>query len=264
MEDKNRKPFEVKDSLREAQIDRVFTIKDLDDISYRQLNDWDKKGLLWDFGRENEKSWRKFSIIDLVLLSTIKDLKKCLYSDEAIKNIVHKVAPRFELLMLNTLENTAENFSYIIACAKGVAGIGKGQDAIVNYHRAITELCKKGNLLNEGMLIIPIGLYYRNFLVKYYRKQLEIDKKSELNPLNTMPENLRQMVILDLIKDEDYSEILIKKQDEDFIIKPKCNNNRLSLNQIVDLLNKNDYASFEIKKQNGQMVHISKEETIKI
>ena len=60
-------------SLNQKKTDerQVFTIKDLEDVSYRQLNDWDKRGFLKSCKRDNSNGWRKFSVFDITCRNTL-------------------------------------------------------------------------------------------------------------------------------------------------------------------------------------------------
>lgn len=60
-----------------------FTIKDID-VSYTELNYWDKKGLV-PVNRETEAQWRKFNFFDIVWLGIVRELRKFGVKTEIIR-----------------------------------------------------------------------------------------------------------------------------------------------------------------------------------
>ncbi len=69
--------------LLEKLSDRILTAKDLQKslgLSYRQLNDWEKRGIIKSILNrpfvKKAEGWRKFSIIDLIYFGILVNLKK--------------------------------------------------------------------------------------------------------------------------------------------------------------------------------------------
>jgi DNA-binding transcriptional MerR regulator len=78
-----------------------FTLQDaqemIDDLTYRKINDWDDKGLL-SCSREDDKAgWRRFSVIDILKLSVITQLRKFGVTTEKIKTITDKLSSNFDV-----------------------------------------------------------------------------------------------------------------------------------------------------------------------
>ena len=135
---------------------KVFTIKDLEEVSYRQLNDWDKRGFLKTCNRDNSNGWRKFSVFDIVVLKIIRDMKKNLYSDDAINFILEQITNIKPVLLTGMLSNDESNYYYIIVSQEGGYSIAKGKSELIDFHREISEDFKLKKLLSESLLIIPI------------------------------------------------------------------------------------------------------------
>lgn len=262
--DKENVIFSMGKNCENSDEKQVFTIKDLDDVSYRQLNDWDKRGLLNACKRDNSNSWRKFSIFDIICLKIIRDMKKNLYSDEIIIFILDQIKNIKSALITGLFHNDEKDLYYLVLSQNGGYGIGKGHNMLVNFHREISDDLNLNNLLSESLLIIPIGQYYKEYAIKYIKKELEISKESSDNPLCQLPSNIRKMIILDVIENEDYKEILIQKKKSDYIIKPKSKDNKLTKKEIVKLIYNAEFQNIELKFTNGKCVYLEKEETIKI
>ena len=243
---------------------QVFTIKDLEEVSYRQLNDWDKRGFLKSCKRDNTNGWRKFSVFDITCLKIIRDMKKNLYSDEVINFILQQVTNIKPALLTGIFHSDEQDYYYLAVSQRGGYGIGKGNNSLVNFHREVSSDFKQENLLSESLLIIPIGQYYKEGMLKYFKKELELDKNNKVNPFCDIQAALRRVLILDTIENENYIEILIRKKKADYIIKPKCKDNKLTREELVELVKNSEYENIEVKFTNGNSVFLTKEETIKI
>lgn len=258
------KVAEQSDNQPKTDERQVFTIKDLEEVSYRQLNDWDKRGFLKSCKRDNSNGWRKFSVFDITCLKIIRDMKKNLYPDNVINFILQQVTNIKPALLTGMFHSDEQDYYYLAVSQKGGYGIGKGDNSLVNFHREVSSDFKQANLLSESLLIIPIGQYYKEGMLKYFKKELELDKNNKVNPFCDMPAALRQVLILDTIENKNYIEILIRKKKADYIIKPKCKDNKLTREELVELVKNSEYENIEVKFTNGNSVFLTKEETIKI
>ncbi|MBU1086467.1 MAG: MerR family transcriptional regulator [Candidatus Omnitrophica bacterium] len=76
-----------------------FTLKDcqkcIPELTYRKINDWDRKDLITGARVNKRAGWRKFSIIDLVKLLIICDLRRFGLHIENIKSILSKISNAF-------------------------------------------------------------------------------------------------------------------------------------------------------------------------
>ena len=243
---------------------KVFTIKDLEEVSYRQLNDWDKRGFLKTCNRDNSNGWRKFSVFDIVVLKVIKDMKKNLYSDDVINFILEQITNIKPVLLTGMLSNDESNYYYIIVSQEGGYSIAKGKSELIDFHREISQDFKLKKLLSESLLIIPIGLYYKECMLKFYKKELELNKNNKINPFCDMPASIRRMIIIDTIENENYIEVLIKKKKADYIIKPKSKYNKLTREEMLDIIQNAEFVNLEVKITQGNSIFLEKEETIKV
>lgn len=254
----------AKQSENEPKTDekKVFTIKDLEEVSYRQLNDWDKRGLLKTCKRDNSNSWRKFSVFDIVILKVIRDMKKNLYSDDVINFTLEQISNIKPALLTGMLSNDESNYYYIIVSQEGGYLIAKGKSELIDFHREISKDFNHKKLLSESLLVIPIGLYYKESMIKYFKKELALDKNNKINPFCDMPAPLKRIFIIDTIENEDYIEVLIKKKKSDYIIKSKCKDNKLTRKEFIELIENTEFENVELKFLNGNSVYLTKTETI--
>lgn len=98
--------------------EKKYTIKDTD-ATYRTINHWAKLGLI-DDDRENEgKGWRKFSIVDLVWLGVLKQLREYGFSLEKIKKGYDAINDMPGLLEFGIYMAMAKQAVYLIVLPDG-------------------------------------------------------------------------------------------------------------------------------------------------
>lgn len=97
-------------TLTEKQL-KAADLREILGLTYRQLNDWDSRGILRSFRDRSEESkadgWRKFSIIDVIALSILSELKRRGIPVSALKNVVDTL-----FLMNDTLYSVIPNIFY--------------------------------------------------------------------------------------------------------------------------------------------------------
>ena len=80
-----------------------------------------------------------------------------------------------------------------------------------------------------------------------------------------MPDNFRKEFIIDLINDQQYTEILIQKKDRDYVIKSKSGeNNKMSHEEAIKTLIKNDFENIDLKVINGKTISVTRQKVDKI
>jgi len=85
-------------ALIEKANERMLTSKDIKRIlglSYRQLNDWENRGMLKSiFARpmsERTEGWRRFSVLDLLCLGLLKEAKRQGISITKLQNFMNRI-----------------------------------------------------------------------------------------------------------------------------------------------------------------------------
>ena len=62
-------------------------------FSYRNINEWESKGLISPYRATKGIGWRKFSAIDMVKLFIISDLKTFGFTNDEINRILNRISP---------------------------------------------------------------------------------------------------------------------------------------------------------------------------
>ena len=103
---------EASPKLREP----IFTLKKLQPyvsgLTYRKINDWDNKNLISGIRDKGKSGWRKFSIIDSILLCIITDLKNIGFDSERIHEIVSNIS-NGTVLVFNTKTKKQERYKFL-------------------------------------------------------------------------------------------------------------------------------------------------------
>ena len=60
-------------------------------ITYRKLNDWDERGLLRADRQTKNTGWRRFSVMEVIILQIIADLKRFGFDDKRIRRVRHAI-----------------------------------------------------------------------------------------------------------------------------------------------------------------------------
>ena len=234
----------------------VFRVNDISDISYRQINDWEEKGLIKPVRKDAKKGWRNFSVIDLLSLKVIRDLKKHNIPNNYIEQVINYILANLQILQLNVITGNEDAF-YLLYCDNDKITLIQGKNTIIAIFKEYSEK-------HKPVLIIPIGNYFLDTIKQYYKNLLSVNKDSTINPLINVPSNIKEEMIMDMIRDKNYTEILIQKKDKDYVIKSKEPEiNKLSDKEILEIIKSNNFQTVEVKVHNGNIA-ITKQETEKI
>lgn len=235
----------------------VFKIGDIEDVSYRQINDWEEKGLIAPARVHKQKGWRLFSVMNLLTLKLIRDLKKHNLPNGHIKQVIEYVMS-YKLVLQTGLINQQQDRAYLLVCDSNKVSLLLGKNIVSSVFETYSNS-------HEPILMIPIGNYFCSVVKQYYKCKFMVGKDSDIHPLKNMPINIKEEIILDVIRDKTYNEILIQKRDEDYIIRPKKREtNRLTEEDIIKLLKEKDFQNIEVKIQNGKIIALTSEEVNKV
>lgn len=99
-----------------------FTLRDcqryIPNLTYRKVNDWNRKNAITGFRKNKKAGWRKFSAIDFVKLFVISDLRNFGMNIENIKAILANISVAFvEESLKSTKKRRFLQLEYFIACS---------------------------------------------------------------------------------------------------------------------------------------------------
>lgn len=253
----------------------------IEDITYRQINSWEKEELITGTRQNNdERGWRKFSFIDLIKLQIIADLRRNDFAIKRIKTIVDAISnTTFEKIISAPSEKNVRlekvKFYLLEYAFVRVTNKQKIIAIIDEDNEVVFEPVDKALVYYSGVwqaspltIILPIWCYVKN-LAKLSNKDMPVSDDSSLI---TLLEKLRhtpttkEQRILDIVKNKAYDEITLKKRNNDeILIRAKQRTSAsISDKDIIDLINRNDYQSVTVITEQGKRVALIQEESIKV
>lgn len=224
------------------------------EVTSRTLNYWEEKNLL-PVLRDNNKGWRKYSIIDLVWINIIVELRKFGLQLDQIKKIKDDIftqednntnnfiAPELNLYVASCFLNKP---SYLIVFANGNASLGTFQEINFSIQLGFVKNHISISLNDIVSKIIPSkeGKLKPDFSSLFELKKEEIDLLFEL-------------------RFKEWDEITLKSKDNK-IATIETTTIEESKERISDLLSKSDYQDIIIKRRDKNIVSIKRTELKRI
>jgi len=255
--------------MKEPEEDRLFSasdVREVADLSYRQLNDWDQKGLLPP-SRRNPAGWRKFTPRELFVILICAEIRRRfgtpLESLTYVQSIMlqegaNHFAAAVEIMatfhmpvfLLTDLKST-----FIMDHPFELAdllefGLGAGQ-AEANY-----LLLKVNPLVNK-----LLSCRTEPFEIEENRDGYNILIQARYSHHAKNPEEAQ---ILDLIRDQSFSRIEVFSKNGD-LIKAYAERDLESKNydEILVLLDKHNYQSITVTTHEGKTARLTQRLTFK-
>ncbi len=187
---------DVKDALHLPR----YTVSNTNQ-SYRTINNWDENKILFE-NTERGNGWRKFSIVEIVWIEIIKELRKFGLSLSSIKILRDK----------NFIIKKDDSFDPILL-AFYIARVMNGDDVLlVADAEGNGSFCRIEDYINS-QIIKPLPASY--IMVSINKIYFRISKNQRYLKNNThfMPMNSKELEMFGKIMEGNVSEIKIKPKD---------------------------------------------------
>jgi len=248
--------------------EQAFTIKQIknciENITYRKINDWENKGLLVANREKNPVGWRKFSINDVLKLFIISDLKKFGLNYKKIKTIITGISQDTIRVKNNNTEEKFLKLEYNFFC--GMKGeklylmIDKYNSHLFDKILVITDFIYGDSYLDPKIIILPFFLYIQKLSSNLLNIKRDYPSDSICLKFLELRQTDQEKKILKIIRDKNYQEIFIKKDNDEFKIKTKIRKNGLiSDKDIIKLINSQEYQNVTVITENGKKISIIQE-----
>lgn len=133
--------------------EKKFTIKNTD-ASYRAINHWSRLGLLDDSRSEETKGWRKFSVVDLVWLKALGELRQFGVALDKIK-VGYEALKEFDrLLEFGIFSAIMRNAIYLVVFSDGYIELANRE--------ALSTGESLGFLQDSSYLVISINNFLKD------------------------------------------------------------------------------------------------------
>jgi DNA-binding transcriptional MerR regulator len=224
--------------LRQHLSRKIYSIKENDGATYRQINHWESIGLIDDV-RESENDWRKFSICDMAWQQIILALREFGFPNEKIAIVKESLSiskpkngvyyPFLDywitaVLMRETVflvvlndGNASIGNNHQILMAEGV-GFLKGHHLRINLNKIVQKFYKKDISPKQDLYHLPIDSQeldiieavragnYESVKVKFNKGKVDVMEKTE-------DINIEQKII-EILKESKFQNIEIRQKDD--------------------------------------------------
>lgn len=233
--------------------DKRFPVNDVG-ATYRVINHWDSMGLLGNMRENNDQSWRKFSLVDIVWVKVLQELRKYGLSLEQLKQTYQSA-----FFHPAITEQKWKMFEFsICACLFHNAMIA------VIFEDGLMEILPKAALSVNG----DFGIFKAKscLLLNLNRCVQEVMPTMNLHPEGNVRFSLNEKdsKVFTLLFDNEISEITVMKKNgaiDRIETKKKSLGNT---QRIMNLLQGVQFGEVKIKKENGKIVftEVTKKECV--
>lgn len=261
-----RNVYELLRSHRHILHEPEFTIKNvqtvLPDITYRKINDWDNKNIISGSRQKEASGWRKFSVVDVVKLCIISDLREIGIDTNKIKNIIGKCSDDSMPLLEHSIFLSL-NEEKILLIIDGYEKVTFGTEAnavFSHFYLARAE---------APILILPFFLYIEKIL-SIMKESITFTARSTIkHAFNTILSTIltaKESKIIEIIRDKNYEELtIINPTGKEFRLKAKTRKRgSFSDKDVVNAIKSKEYQNISVSTVGGKTVSIVREETIKV
>lgn len=228
--------------------EKRFTNKSIGKASYRIVNHWTKLGLIND-NRENNQQWRKFSLLDLIWLNIIKQLRIFGFPNE-------KILKTKKCLFPSQVKNNKllSFFEYYVA----EAFFKKTPVDLLIFSDGLCDLASQFELESSKRLSLPKEDYISISLNKILQG-LFIKKDLKANYYFGIPLKQEELELIGILQNKNYKQITITRKNGK--IEKIDATEGVKAKRIVDLIKEHKYQKIVAHVENGKVV--STERTVK-
>jgi len=216
-------------------------------FTYRIINHWQKEGLISD-DRPSGKGWRMYSLMDVVWLNIITELRKFGYPLEKIKKVKESlIAPldslkeKHQLPMLEMYVATA-----LIHKTPAFLLVFDNGEALAVTHKQMVNAVQFKTIGNH------IQLSINAILQKIYPKK---DMKPQFETFIKLSDE--EFELMAMVRTGNYESITIKKKDGK-IERLEATESIKADKRITELLQSGDFQNIEIKQVGGKVVCVKR------
>jgi len=249
---------------------RASDIKEKAGLSYRQLNDWDSKGVLPSKER-NKAGWRKFTPSEVFIILLCKE----------IRDKFGVPLDKLSYIKSFMLQKDANHFKYALECMRNFGLTiylltDLKETFIMDTDIEIQDLFAMGMFRGSGeesFLLVKINPLINKLLgIKGIDPIMPsddvYDSMHELNQQVTA-RNKQEQKILKLIREKKYTQVKIHMKDGEIIrasTEEEMSDSRKNKQdkELLKIIKEKEYQSISLKIHDGKIVRLSRVTPIKI
>lgn len=240
--------FRMKNEISPKLNNKMYSKKTISDASYRIINHWAKIGLI-DDDRENSQGWRRFSLVELVWMGLVGQLRQFGVSNE-------KILKTKKIILGDPRGKNSANylFEYYITRAfteKVPVDFLIFQDGFCEIVSQFElESSKNMGLLNENFILVSLNRILQNIFTK---------KDLKASSYFGVPLDKDELTLIEVLQNPSYKKIEITRKNgkTERIDATECT----STQRVIDIIKEHDYQKITAHVENGKIINI--ERTVK-
>ncbi len=142
--DKAQKFADLKDGIPIKVLRSKYLTANETPLSFRTINSWTSAGLLDDSRSKPGQGWRKFSTVDITLMSILVELRKFGLSLETLKKVKNSlylpaqksdnpnIITRLEFALIRSKNSVGDGNTYLLIDSDGNTGVLAERDLVLN------------------------------------------------------------------------------------------------------------------------------------
>jgi len=248
---------------------RSSDLKKSTGLTYRQINDWQSKGVLPD-KRKSNKKWRTFTSKELFAMMVCKEIRDKFGVPLESLNFIKRCMLKKEALHFNYAFDMMLNYGFAIYLLTDLK-----DTFIMDTDLDMQDLFKLGFFRGddpEQYIFLKINPLINKMLEINNLPQLKINRKIYESIMEaTLQRNIssQEKEVLELIRNKSFKRVTVHIKDgnmfqvdteEELADGLKNKNNE----DLLDIIDSNKYQSITIKKQNNKIVRLTRTIPIKI
>ena len=260
----------AEDATLNEQVLRASDIRETVGLSYRQLNDWESKGVL-PSKKRSKAGWRKFTPREVFVLMVCKE----------IRDKFGVPLEKLSFIKSVMLKKEANHFQYAVECMYGVGMTiylltDLKETFIMDTDAEIEDLFRMGMFRGsdeQGYLLIKINPLINKLLS--FKGVGPIDTSDEVYDLmrktkqQATANNRQEQKVLKLIREKKYKQVTIHLKDGEII--RASTEEELSEKkrdkpdkELLAIIKDQEYQSISLKVHDGKIVRLKRTTPIKL
>lgn len=254
--------------------EKIYKASDTE-LSYRKINLLGVNNLLME-GKAKINSWRKFSLKDLIFIKIVETLRTFGITNSQLGSVKNCFFRKYYGRKLPSIKNGRlyGDYEYIIDHVVKLT-----RDHHLKIYLLIDEEFKC-IFADEDYVIKSLGLVsficinfdsiftdilYQKYLgeTHYIHNTIQLARVIENIPNKVRLISKKASNILDIIENNDYMSISIKKNGEEFLVKAE-KINKTNKEQLLKMIEEKEFVDITVLKRDGNIVNIKVEEVFKV
>lgn len=243
----NKNCHHLSDEMLEKIQKRTFTVKDTG-LTHRQINYLTSNGIMGD-AREDELSWRRFNLKELVFLNIVAELRQYGTKDTILKSL-------HDAFFKDMCDRATDVMMFVALAGEKVYLTIEGGGSIGFYNITMHQLY-------HSKTPCHMNINFNEYVLKAWNMH-EGDSAEYRDEIQHLEEKFskerptpQEVDLLDMIRDGKYKSFKIRRSGGGKLTVNARHMTKVQEEELEQVLKKRDYAEITVVKRDGKVVHVS-------